>query len=149
MCLTNRHRADGTPGDSANLGRGSMSLRSVQLATAVCPAWASAKPSTKHQVTGRNSMDWLRNKPGFALWREHGVSQVLTFDFESSIYDPFKGTKGQGDSETLRMISQVERGGGEKNSNIWRVSQHREDLKSDKFPANSKRLIQVCPVKAV
>lgn len=32
--------------------------------------WASAKPSTKHQVTGR-SMDWLRNKPGFALWREH------------------------------------------------------------------------------
>lgn len=46
------------------------------------------------------------------------------------------------------MISQVERGGGGEKIQTYGVSQHREDLKSDKFPANSKRLIQVCPVKA-
>ena len=35
-----------------------------------------------------------------------------------------------------------------KNSNVWQVSQQREDLKSDEFLANSKCLIKVCPVKA-
>ena len=57
----------------------------------------SAKPSTKHQVTSlTNSKGWLRNKTGFALWREH---ELFTKHFKSSIYVP--SLKGPRAKETV------------------------------------------------